>query len=797
MNDTFHKLVKNFQEVSDIPNISLLSTIQAYANQTPNKDAIIFVHAESLESECLTYKLFYSSILALAHLLKYDYKLQQGDAVALNLANSPDILLFHLACWSIGCISVPLDTKRDDLERKLYKIRETHSVMFVTNNDEEDLFQANIISKKIPTLQIYEVSSKIRAQLAAKEPLLQNEICEQINNPALILFTSGTTALPKGVVLTLQNLLLNANGIDDWLHIVSADRFHIVLPLHHINSTTMSLATLLVGGTIVLSSRYSKSNFWQIMADQQCTISSIVPTICFDLVSEEKSFLKNKLKLKSVSRIQIGSAPVQPSDVIKFYEQYNMRLIQGYGSTETALRVTGVDVWNLNENEYREIIESNTIGSELKWNNIQIKMKNGSVAKEGEVGELIIRGPILTRGYLHNVKATKESFVDGWFHSGDLGYWKSMFSQKVYFISGRKKEILIKGGVNISPLQIENAILKQFPFISSCYVVGYPDNRFGEEICAIISFAENIPLLVRNQTMEQLKRVKEKCEITGISKFETPKCMFEVPLDSLPMTSTGKIQRINIKNYIFEKLTPIAQTSPCLFRKITPFDIKEIDQIAQIHTKRWGSVLSINTQTVTEASKNGVVIAAIEKNTEKVMGSVFMLKMNKKDIEENKKWTRSYDGITDNLTLKSSNFDGNAYVLVSISTEGKPYISSVSNTVTQYNQYSMLAEKYIEEYIKSGKDDVLTFHSQPKFGMKDGARVIRILAQARPKDYEAMGFNVLMQYPQLHSSGEISAQASLGTQLIEAAFLYAIQNNIHMMYAYSRPSGYLRWLSQK
>ena len=151
---------------------------------------------------------------------------------------------------------------------------------------------------------------------------------------------------------------------------------------------------------------------------------------------------------------------------------------------------------------------------------------------------------------MHNKSATQDAFVDGWFHSGDVGYWRTVFGKKVYFISGRKKEIIIKGGVNISPLLIENAILKQYPHVSTCYVVGYPDNRLGEEICAIVSFNEHISAVERQQTMKKLERDRKKCNITGISSFETPTHISRFPLSSLPMTSTEKVQRMNIKAYL-------------------------------------------------------------------------------------------------------------------------------------------------------------------------------------------------------------------------------------------------------
>ena len=125
------------------------------------------------------------------------------------------------------------------------------------------------------------------------------------------------------------------------------------------------------------------------MADYHCTLSSIVPTICFDLLTEQEAFILATKGAQIFNKNSNRVCSVQPTDVIKFYNLYKIKLMQGYGSTETALRVTGVDVWDLSVDKYKELIESNTIGSELKWNNIQITKGDGSVTEENEVGRYV------------------------------------------------------------------------------------------------------------------------------------------------------------------------------------------------------------------------------------------------------------------------------------------------------------------------------------------------------------------------------------------------------------------------
>ncbi|HCR80884.1 MAG: AMP-dependent synthetase and ligase [Candidatus Pacebacteria bacterium GW2011_GWB1_47_8] len=792
----WQQLVKDDKEGDvDLGQFSVAKILANNRKNFPDKEALVFADLKQGVQEILTYVEFVDQVYTLAQFFKTEHKLKKGDAVALHLENSPEILLFHLACWLIGCITVPLDLKRDDSDRKAYKMQSTHCKAVVVDEglSESEKTWFGIVS---PGIRVIPMSAQIRQKIANREKLENQAIEEHPSNICLILFTSGTTNLPKGVQLSIANLLLNADGIRDWLKITETDRFHICLPLHHINSTTMSLATLLAGGTIVLSPRYSKSNFWRVMAEYHCTLSSIVPTIAFDMLSERDAFKQYRENLKQVTRIQIGSAPVVPTDVVKFYDLFGIRLVQGYGSTETALRVTGVGWADLDDQQYRELIASNTIGHELKWNNTAVIKADGQLASEGEEGELCLRGPVLTQGYLDNDQANKESFVDGWFHSGDIGIWKKMFGQKVFFIKGRIKEIIIKGGVNISPLMIEHAILTHYPQIVSCYVTGAPDERYGEEIVGVIVFDDSVDQEEQRRVTKQLQADAKAGAIKGVAAYESPKFFLTVPLTSLPMTSTGKVQRVKIREYLQDISTPIAQTSTHYFRRLTPFDTNHLARLVEIHNTRWGEELGIDIKTATQAVANGIVIGAIEKKTDQLVGSAFGEIVHAKDIENKAAWLNTYDQATGNLTLKPSTTDGDAVMFVTISTDGKPFTPSMKSTDSQYQKLLAEAPQYIDAYLAAKTDPVLNFHMAPKAGMEEGASILYPIANARPKDVEALGYCVMMKYPTLPESVSVQEKSSLGTQILEAGFMYAVKNGVTQVYAYSRPSGFLKIVSK-
>jgi len=537
------------------PYESVLHWIDYYSQKHPDKEAIVGVGEPGKDAVSVSYAELAQALRRSCGYFRDTLALAPGDAISALVENKPELLAMSWAAWSNDLKTVPLDSKRDSLERKLYKLRLTETKVLFVRTDQADAQEIGQLRSELPDMRIIEFGGdRGYFELVSESPEVTgaSDIASGArgegtyhDRDCLILFTSGTTALPKGARLTLRSLWANAQQIVHWLRITEGDRFHILLPLHHINSTTFSLAAILAGGTIVLSPRYSKSRFWEIMARYGATLASIVPTIAYDLLSEEDAFEKHKDKLEQVSRIQIGSAPVQVSVVTRFYSRYKIRLIQGYGSTETSLRCAGVPC-GLEEKDYLKIVQTNSIGTEMLYNDVAILKKDHREAGEGEEGEICIRGPIVTRGYLNDPEETERAFQGGWFHSGDVGYWKWMKGQKYFFIKGRLKEIIIKGGVNISPPAVENAVLAAFPGLDFCYAVGVPHRRFGEEIGIVVG-----------GNGEELKRLEEalkKGGIWGLKPYECPAIYVTVNRDDLPKTSTGKIQRVMVKEKYADRL---------------------------------------------------------------------------------------------------------------------------------------------------------------------------------------------------------------------------------------------------
>lgn len=729
-----------------IPIDSVVDLLASHAKEFSQKTAIVAVNVDTDEANTISYAQLDFLVRRAASWLS-SLGIKRGDRLAILMHNTPEVIILELAGAIIGAATVPLDFKRDTPDRKLFKLKDTNTkALFIKYEGEPP-------TDKLPNLII-----RSWTKLADFIKFLPSTPIE-ITTPTLedyyvILYTSGTTALPKGVMLSTRSCLLNGMGIVDWQKFTHDDVFNIVLPLHHINSTEFCLAMLLVGGTIVLNSRYSASKFWHIIHTYNVTNTSIVPTILHDLLTNQNK----SIKTPTLKRICIGSAPVLPEETMRFYDTFSVRVTQGYGQTETALRVAGVPI-KVGEATYRQLVKINTIGTELANNHLAIMDENNNEKQEGKEGEICIAGPILADGYLNNPKETARSFKDGWFHSGDLGYWKMIDNKKFFFIIGRIKEIIIKGGVNLSPSAIEDALLKAFPQIDEVSVVGYPDARLGEEIAAVVVSE---------------KRFTLPDQIPGLSAYEMPKKVFFV--DTLPKTSTGKIQRVEVKKTVAELIKHY------YVRQVTTNEKDVIKRALEINNSRFPFVPS-TLKEFCARTQNGLFFGVFDEQ-KGLVGSLSCIQIS--HPEKIKTWHEA----SGNGTLTNHNPKGDTLLCIAISV-----ISSRRAKLVHFGSVKVNPKKYVKEYVRSGKDHVLEFHRQSKGGIP-GATVWKILPNGRPEDKEAMGYNVLMKYPTIDESTNIvrSNAPSPAILLIEHALLYAKEHGIKDVIAFSRPAGFKKYL---
>lgn len=749
--------------------MSLYSFISDLSRLYPNASALIGYDDDGRVLEEISYFELKNKIEHYGTFL-LNKNLTSGDSFAIALRNSSELLLLSWASWSLGIVTVPLDVKRDTLEEHIYKIRVSKAKIIITKNNELSTSEKKSLGEKLKIINLDNINSYSK----------RNDLPWKSNSDyqALTLFTSGTTAHPKGAKLSLENLVVNAESIKKWLKIGHEDRFIVNLPLHHINSTTFCLSTLLSSGSIAIFSNYSNSRFWERMAISEATFTSIVPSICFDQLSRKKEFKTFRKKIK-LNRIQIGSAPVIVSDVKAFMDSYKIPLYQGYGQTETALRVTGVPM-GLERKLYDGLVEKNSIGVPMEWAEVEIMDEKGNILKEEMEGEIAVKGKAVTKGYI----GINEGFRDGYFLTGDIGYFKIINGDRYFFLKGRKKEIIIKGGINISPVAVEDKLKKTSRDIDQVYVIGVNDRRFGEEIGAVICWRKDVDI-EKTTTNLKYKLIRGS---KYISPYETPQYLISFKPQNLPMTSTGKIQRSILKNKFngkdFEHVNMIYKNSNYKFFYLLP-NSSYFTQAFNLYNYCWDP-LRLDINEFTKQIKNGPAILALD-NSNKIQALILLIRTN---ISEKALSSISYKeliGLDKNSVVDDN---GNNFVCVAIcSSNYKP--QRIPNIGIRPSI------KDVKQYLFSGQDGVYSFHIKAKGGLGSGAKLVAVLPNARPEDKSSMGFNMLMKYPEIDREIKIDANASVSTQLIEIVLWLSQQLEVKNMYAFSRPAGLAKYLSSK
>jgi len=545
------KLVKNGAETDyryPAPDFGIF--FAEIAARDPGKIACVHLDVNAGTRRELTYALLHERARRLAALLR-ERGLADGDRFCIGMGNRLETLEGYLAAQLGRLVAVPFDLEKDPIDRKLYKLKDSGAKALIVADDykEEGRFEEEMaeltaaLPHNAPILSVTPgpLGETFEDALAAQRLPAELPSARE-HDPILVIYTSGTTGQPKGAVQTLKNVYANAAGIALWQQMTPDDRFFMVLPIHHINSSVFSLTVLSQHARVVLCSRYSASRYWPLSAQEGTTIGSIVATIMQDLQGQAERVKAEGLKLSCFKRILIGSAPVPPVAAKRFVETFGIPLIQGYGLTEVNLRVTGVPV-DLPKDQFARALEENSAGVELAYSNVNVWDDAGREVPEGQPGELVIRGPVVMKGYLNQPQVTEETLREGWLRSGDLGCWKMIGGRRHFFVTGRKKELIIKGGVNISPLAIEDALLADFPDLKAVYAIGVPDERFGEEICAVLVFRDGTDAAAQAAGTREIEARVKAGHLRNLGKYESPGYFVVFRDADLPKTSTGKIQR--------------------------------------------------------------------------------------------------------------------------------------------------------------------------------------------------------------------------------------------------------------
>lgn len=450
--------------------------------------------------------------------------IEPGDRVAVQLPNLAQFVIAIWGCWKAGAVPSPMNPllRRREIAYQLKDSGAKLLVGLVHFLGEIEPAVAESGSVEIVTVGGESPKTRFRELLDAPPQFVDRADSDIALQP----YTSGTTGKPKGVLLTHRNLRSNVEAITELFPLDPADdRVLIPIPMFHITGmTVMMLSPLTRGSTIYPMLQWDADEALRLIEEHEITDFLAVPTIYIDLLHHPKL---DACDLSSLEICSSGGARM-PVPLLQAFDVRGIPIYEGYGLTETS----PVTHTNLAAPER----VPGSIGWPVQGTECKIVDGKGNAVPPGEVGELVIRGPQVMKGYHRNPEATEAVLdPDGFFHTGDLA---QVDERGYYYIVDRLKDMINVGGLNVYPKEVEH-VLYEHPAVAECAVVGIPDERKGETVKAFVQLASG------HQPTESLREeLKDHC-LREIAAYKHPRVIEFV--ESLPKTASGKVQKYRLR----------------------------------------------------------------------------------------------------------------------------------------------------------------------------------------------------------------------------------------------------------
>jgi long-chain acyl-CoA synthetase len=495
---------------------NLRDLLEHRAAQSPNK---VFLFSEA-DGRRFTYDEFDRAVNRAANLLAAN-GVKQGDVVSLLMANSAEYIIAYFACWKLGALAGPVNSMLKATEIS-YALSNSEAKVVLVHSDFATTIEK--IQSELPNLRsVIAFDNEVQATAGFSDTLDNSANAHQppaldAEAEAIIIYTSGTTGKPKGCLLTHGNLIANARQISEWLGFTEQDCLLSVMPLFHMNAVSVTtLSALYAGGATVISPKFSASRFWKTISDYQVTSFGSVATMLSMLLNNYPDGVPVGLKIDQLRFAMCGSAPV-PAEVMKrFEETFHCLVIEGYGLSESTCRST----FNPPDERRRPGSCGMPIGNEMK-----VVDDDDKEVPDGALGEIVLRGENILKGYYKNPDANNTAFRNGWFHTGDIGYRDA---DGFYFIVDRKTDMIIRGGENIYPREIDE-VLYQHPAVSAAAAIGVPDPLYGEEVAAFV--------VLKDGATATAQELMDFCR-QRLADYKCPKTLRIV--NEIPKGPTGKL----------------------------------------------------------------------------------------------------------------------------------------------------------------------------------------------------------------------------------------------------------------
>lgn len=517
--------------------------IREHTRSYSKKQFLIYYDVQGNRKE-YSYREFFEMVGRIVVFL-LDEGIQKGDRILTVINNKPEQVMIYFAAWSIGACVVPINTAEDN-QRILFIMKQSGAKIAFVERDSKQRIKD--LLRDCPGIVKLFGDKAWQNSMSSPMKDWHTLINGSSEDEALIVYTSGTTGKPKGVILQQKNLVRDAEAIVEWHRMNEQTRMMCVLPIHHVNGTIVTLVTpLYCKGAVILNERFTAQHFWKRASQEKVHIVSVVPTLLEFLIEANEDL--SRYPLESFHHFICGAGPLLVETVLAFEQKFNLPVIHGYGLSETTCYSSFLPI-DLSTGERRKWLSQYgfpSIGVPIKYNEMTILNMNGREVQEGIRGEIAIRGETVMKEYDKRPEANAEAFRygEGWFMSGDEGFYRlDENGRKFFFITGRLKELIVRGGVNISPLEIDE-VLRTHGGVQYALTVPFENRYYGEEVGAYIVLKNGVSI-TENEILDFCK--------PHLPFFKRPKVL--IFGKDIPYTSTGKPKRIVLKEALKEQFSP-------------------------------------------------------------------------------------------------------------------------------------------------------------------------------------------------------------------------------------------------
>ena len=501
---------------------SLRNCFTASFLKQKKRKAVTFLRDGEIESE-ISYLQLHQDSNRVARAFQ-ELGVAKTDRVILCIQKSLIFVIAHLALQKIGAITVPLNPgfKKSEMD---YLLQDADAQLILSEPDKAHLIKeidSNLTIRIVDTQKPYQDIDFFRS---ASEEFSRIEI--EPHDPGLIIYTSGTTGKSKGAILTQENLVHDAQNIINIWEIGETDVLCHSLPLFHVHGLCFALHTSLrVGAHVIMLDQFSPETVVDVLEKKEgeyaCTVFMAVPSMYGKLMDY---LAERKLDFGHMRLWTSGSAPLLPKDFTRVYETFGKEPVEREGMSETGMNFS---------NPLRGERKPGSIGYPLPDLAVRIvDPATGTDVASGQTGEIWLKGPAVTPGYWRKPKETASAFEQGWFRTGDLG---NMDKDGYYYLTDRIKHIIISGGENISPKEVE-VVINQLEDVVESSVVGIADERWGEKIVAAVVTKANSNI--------KPEAIRAHCK-KNLHDWKCPKEV--VFVRELPRNTMGKVLKEAVKN---------------------------------------------------------------------------------------------------------------------------------------------------------------------------------------------------------------------------------------------------------